>query len=76
MKMFNDIACNLNKWDANGCKNFWKFVHNYGGEKIILTRHFFIAFYLKNDSINFNWELCKGQLIKHKVLLPTSSNES
>jgi len=27
MKMFNDIACNLNsnliKWDANGCKKYW-----------------------------------------------------
>jgi len=49
MKMFNDIACNLNsnliKWDANGCKKYWKFAHNYGVEKIIWKRHFFIAFY-------------------------------
>jgi hypothetical protein len=51
MKMFNDIiACNLNsnliKWVANGCKKYWKFACNYDVAKIILKRHFFIAFYL------------------------------
>jgi hypothetical protein len=49
MKMFNDIACNSNsnliKWDANGCKKYWKFA--YDVEKIILKRHIFIAFYLR-----------------------------
>jgi len=45
MKMFNDIACNLNsnliKWDA---KNIESFAPNYGVEKIILKRHFSLLF--------------------------------
>ncbi len=38
MKIFNDIACNLNsnsiKWNANGWKKYLKFACNYGVEKI------------------------------------------
>jgi hypothetical protein len=48
LKMFNDVACNLNsnliKWDANGYKKYWKFAPNYGVEKIILKRHFSLLF--------------------------------
>jgi len=39
MKILNDVACNLNsdsileKWDANWCRGYWKFIHDYNVEK-------------------------------------------
>jgi len=51
MKIFSNIACNLNsnsiKWNANGCKKYLKFACNYHVEKIILKNHFFIFLNLK-----------------------------